>query len=290
VIITQLIGGLGNQMFQYAAGKALSLKHNVPLLLDKTHLEKDANGAYTQRHYELDCFSIEPCFVNEKELAFFQENSGKLKRVMIRMFPELTSKITLYESGHLFYRNFFRLPSDTYLKGFWQSEKYFKNYEREIRQDFVIKENMPEELKPLEEKIRKLNSISMHVRRGDYVTLKNAGEFHGLCSVDYYHSALKETDTRESSEVFIFSDDIEWCRQNLKFEIPVTYVSHLFHPVWDLHLMSLCSHNIIANSSFSWWAAWLNTNPQKKVIVPEYWFTGKKTQSLDLLPEGWLVK
>jgi hypothetical protein len=290
VIITQLIGGLGNQMFQYAAGKALSLHHNVPLLLDKTHLEKDAGGAYTQRYYELDFFNVKPRFAGEKELEFFGERSGRLKRVLLRMFPGFTSKITLNESGHLFYGNFFRLPSHTYLKGFWQSEKYFKVYERAIRQDFVIRGNMPEELKPLEEKIRKVNSISMHVRRGDYVTLKNANEFHGLCSVDYYRSALGEISAKENSEVFVFSDNMEWCCQNLKFEIPVTYVSHTFHPVWDMHLMSLCSHNIIANSSFSWWAAWLNTNPQKKVIAPEYWFTGKKTQNLDLLPEGWLVK
>jgi hypothetical protein len=130
----------------------------------------------------------------------------------------------------------------------------------------------------------------MHVRRGDYVTLKNAGEFHGLCSVEYYHAALKSIDAKEGAEIFMFSDDIEWCRQNLKFDLPVTYVNNAFHPVWDMYLMSLCSHNIIANSSFSWWAAWLNTNPEKKVIAPEYWFTGKKTQSLDLLLAGWIVK
>jgi len=277
-------------MFQYAAGKALSLHHNVPLLLDKSHLEKTANGAYTQRHFELDCFSLEPHFANEKELMFFEERSNKLKRVALRIFPNLSSKATFYESGHLFYRNFFRLPSNTYLKGFWQSEKYFVDYESAIRRDFMIKENMPEELKPLEEKIRDSNSVSIHVRRGDYVTLKNASEFHGLCSVEYYHSAVESIDAKENAELFIFSDDIEWCRQNLKFSFPVTYVSHSFGSAWDMYLMSLCSHNIIANSSFSWWAAWLNTNPNKKVIAPQYWFTGKKTQELDLLPNGWMVK
>ncbi|MCE3259888.1 MAG: alpha,2-fucosyltransferase, partial [Bacteroidetes bacterium] len=171
MIVVRLIGGLGNQMFQYAAGKALALHHNTHLLIDKIALEQDAKGAFTKRNYALGCFNIDASFATNEQIAFFEEESaGKLKRAFNRMFPAAKKKVVYYESGHRFHENFFTLPQDTYLIGFWQTEKYFGKFQEQIRNDFTLRHPVPEEVEDLLSEIRDTNSTSLHVRRGDYVS------------------------------------------------------------------------------------------------------------------------
>ena len=290
MIIARLDGGLGNQMFQYAAGRSLSLHHHVPLYLDTTTLEKDPAGAYTPRKYELDCFKIQSLKATEKQLAHFSRSRSTLSRVIDRTFPSLRKNLSFYESGYCFDKSFFRLPADTLLIGFWQSEKYFKPFHKLIRSELSLRNDSPPEIKIIAKRIQSLYSVSVHVRRGDYVSLKDAHEFHGLCSLKYYeraHSILQAEN--KDCHFFIFSDDLEWCRQNLQRLKNSHLVCHSFGAEWDLYLMSLCKSHIIANSSFSWWGAWLCEYPGKRVLVPEYWFRNIKTASLDVVAEGWEI-
>lgn len=273
-------------MFQYAAARALAEYRKVPLYLDVSHLKKDTEGKYTPRSFELDCFNINAKIATSSELIHFKESS-RLKRVLQRMGPSLLSGITFYESGQTFYEKFFKLSGDTRLVGFWQSEKYFLNYRQLIETDFSLKNEVPENRRDLLAKIKSVNSVSLHVRRGDYVTLASAGNFHGTCGIDYYQRAMEVISKRAKDlHVFVFSDDIDWCRDNLKLEQPIEFVEPGQSCV-DMFLMSSCRHNIIANSSFSWWAAWLNKNPHKTVIAPGKWFKDESANSKDLIPASW---
>ncbi len=289
MIVVKLLGGLGNQMFQYAAGRALATKHGVPLKIDISALKNDSKGAYTQRHYELDCFNIQATIATEKDLAAFQPfHNNQILRLAQRKFPFLFSSIYFAESGSQFNSTFNNLKSNSYLDGYWQSEAYFKNIRVQLLSDFVLKDSMPRSLETWCDKITSVNSVSMHVRRGDYVNLPSANAFHGLCSMTYYENAFSKLQAEEQNlEIFVFSDDITWCKQNFNFRVNTHFVEHTDKAYWDLYLMSLCKHNIIANSSFSWWGAWLNQHTNKRVFVPEYWFTNIKSHSIDILAPNW---
>lgn len=291
MIVVKLIGGLGNQMFQYAAGRSLAIHHNTNLLLNKISLEEEPKGVFTKRNYELGCFGLEQSFATQEDLDYFSGNSsGKFKRTLDRIFPGIKRKVTLYESGHIFHSNFFSMPADTCLVGFWQSEKYFKKYEDQIRKDFTLLSPVPSSLHELHSRVKSTNSISLHVRRGDYVSLKTAADFHGTPGLSYYEKAIEYIrKEQDAGEIFVFSDDLDWCRHNLSFDLPVTFVQQNNGPEWDMFLMSQSKHNIIANSSYSWWGAWLNQNPGKIVILPEYWYRNVKSNSIDITPEGWIT-
>lgn len=292
MIVVKLIGGLGNQMFQYAAGRSLAHMHQTELYLDTTFLDKNPNGAYTKRNLELSIFDIDLKKVSpEQKLLFNIDQSNKYSRTLQRRFPKLFKNMYAAESGNLFQKQFFNFPENTYLDGFWQSEKYFKSIESIIIQEFKPKESLNAENENWLEKIKSVNSVSVHVRRGDYVSLKNAKEHHGNVTKQYYQSAIKSLKEKNRDiELFVFSDDLEWCENNLKFDISTYYVDvnqqQNFH--LDLYLMSHCRSNVIANSSFSWWAAWLNQNRDKTIIAPKEWFANNVMSSKDLIPDTWI--
>lgn len=290
MIIVQLIGGLGNQMFQYAAGKALALHLGTELKLDINHLEAETRNEYTKRHFELNCFKLNSSIANKEDLAvYFPIKTTFLKRMSQRFFASLSKGKIFYEPEKKYTSEFFQLSDNTYLTGFWQSEKYFRKYAAQIRSDFRPLNTLPSDLELLKEKISESESVSLHVRRGDYVILKSASDFHGSCGLDYYSKAVEALSSNKKIELFVFSDDIYWCKQNLNFDVPVTYVEQNNGACWDLYLMSLCKHNIIANSSFSWWGAWLNENSEKVVVAPEYWFKSVKSKELDIIPDAWKI-
>ncbi|MBI2720864.1 MAG: alpha-1,2-fucosyltransferase [Bacteroidetes bacterium] len=290
MIIVQLIGGLGNQMFQYAAGKALALHHGTELKLDISHLEAEAGNEYTKRNFELNCFNLNYRLVSEEDRnVYFPKKISLIKRIVKRFFPALEKKNMFYEPGKKYYPEFFQLPNNTYLYGFWQSEKYFEKFASVLRAEFTPAAPLPMALMDVKKRIEQRESVSLHIRRGDYVTLKSASDFHGSCGLDYYKKAIEFLSHTKKIELFIFSDDIEWCRQNLIFDVPLTFVAQNNGACRDLYLMSLCKHNIIANSSFSWWGAWLNQNRGKIVVAPEYWFKTIKSKELDIIPDTWKV-
>ena len=288
MIITKLIGGLGNQMFQYAAAKALAVKHGVEVKVDTSDLEKDSAGVYTQRYFELTCFNENIQVASKNELApFYKKYSSTALRFLQRKFPLAFKTLYAKEKGSAFNPDFLDFPANTYLDGFWQSEIYFKAYEEEIRDDFDFKQEIKDRNKQLADKIRSVNSVSLHVRRGDYVSNALTNKFHGLCPPSYYQDAVKHFMEKGNIELFIFSDDLEWCKQHSKFNLPTHFIETK-NAFDDLYLMSLCNHNIIANSSFSWWGAWLNANPDKTVIAPEKWFASDTQNTSDLIPYTWI--
>jgi hypothetical protein len=182
------------------------------------------------------------------------------------------------------------LPDNSYLSGLWQTEKYFKDCEEIIRTEFTFKQPLNKKNSELSETIRRKNSVSIHIRRGDYIYNSEEYKIHGLCSIDYYKKAV-ECIANKAGELtlFIFSDDIEWVKNNLKFDFPIIFVDNNVDDIHeDLRLMSLCKHNIIANSTFSWWGAWLNNNKEKIVIAPKKWFNEFEADTKDIYPDSWM--
>lgn len=293
MIIVRLIGGLGNQMFQYAAGKYLAQLHKTDLLVDTSFLERDPKGAYTKRELELSVFNLELNIASKEDIKRFNiEHSNKYSRALQRHLPILFTNLYAAETGISYQKEFLNYPENTYLDGFWQSERYFKDIEALLVKEFTPKDKLNVENESWLYKINFCESVSMHIRRGDYVNKKNAQDHHGNLSLDYYRNALNFIKQKASDiQIFVFSDDLEWCRTNLKLNDSIHFVDANQHRNFhlDLFLMSHCKHNIIANSSFSWWAAWLNQNVKKTVIAPANWFTDRTLNTKDLIPSSWII-
>ena len=257
MIISKIQGGLGNQLFQYAYAKHLSYKYNTEVRFDIRFYELDLKP---KRDFVLDRFP--------------------------NTFPNTDINVSLI--GPLYHIaddfNYKELPKPVgcnyYLDGYWQSEKYFKESSDLIRKDF----------KPSDEIVTKLsstplidtNTISLHVRRTDYVT---SNGYHPVQSIEYYQKAIETIG--DYDYIFVFSDDIKWCKDNLKFDNMVFMEG--FTDIEDLYLMSMCKHNVIANSSFSWWGAWLNNNIDKKVVAPLKWFGDTANlNTSNIIPDNWI--
>ena len=291
MIIVKLSGGLGNQIFQYAAGRFLSHIHNVDLLLDLSYLNKNPNGAYTKRDFELNVFNIQVKIATENDIEKFNiSNSSKISRELQRRFPEFFKYLYAAESGLGYQAQFKKYGNNTYLDGFWQSEKYFIDIRDLLLKDFISKSSLSIQVSQLKELINNSNSVSLHVRRGDYVSSKQNLSTHGVLSPEYYQNAINLINQVNPENIFVFSDDVNWCKENLILNSIANIIFVQFNDVvpnyQEMILMSCCKHNIIANSSFSWWAAWLNTNSQKKVVAPINWFQSQ--QNPDIYPEGWV--
>ncbi len=275
MIAIRLIGGLGNQMFQYAAARALAKCSNTNALLDLTWFNQDFNADTTPRHYELSCFSLDKFTSKYKGTT-----RGKIQRSLAKKYTE----------PHFHYDpNFKHLPKNTVLSGYFQSEKYFSDIRGILLEDFSwVKEPNGKNIDLFKQITSDSLSVSVHVRRGDYVLNENAAKFHGLTGVDYYKAAVKEmTKQVKKPNLYVFSDDPDWCKKNLRFTQPTTYISHNTDGSEDMRLMKMCKHNIIANSSFSWWGAWLNTNPYKIVVAPKQWFSHSESNTKDVIPGSW---
>lgn len=291
MIIVKLIGGLGNQLFQYAAGRYLGHLHQTELFVDTSYLDKNPNGAYTKRDLELSVFNLDLKIASKSDIEKFNiVGSNKYSRTIQRYLPFLFSNLYAAESGIQYQNQFLNYPKNTYLDGFWQSESYFKPIESILLKEFTPKGNLNSENKNWLNKISTCQSVSMHIRRGDYVLNKTAQQHHGNLGFDYYANALNLIkENIKNFEVFVFSDDLDWCKSNLKFDNIIHYVDanqkQNFH--LDMFLMSHCKHNIIANSSFSWWAAWLNQYQSKIVVAPQNWFPNKALNTKDLIPASW---
>jgi len=293
MIIVKLQGGLGNQMFQYAVGRQLSIINNTTLKLDLSFIkDKKLREHFTLRDFELEALNINCEYSSLDDVKHFANNNiiSKIKR-------KFANTKLLTEKGKRFQSEVLDSGKEIYLDGYWQSEKYFEKIRTELLSEFSLKKssldklNNNESLKQIKELIESSNSIAIHFRRGDYVTDTVTNQFHGTCSIQYYQDAIKLLAQKvQSPHFFLFSDDPEWVLNNrVADDFPTTVVTTLdMH--FDMYLMSLCKHNIIANSSFSWWGAWLNRNSEKLVIAPEKWFAdcNMNDQTIDLIPEKWI--
>ena len=287
MVVVKLMGGLGNQMFQYAAGRALAHAFNTSLKLDISFLSDNTpRHNVIQRPYELSVFNIKEQFPNKKEVQKFTTGRVALSdRLTFRTY-------TLYKEPHFhFAPDFLKLKPSVYLDGFWQSEEYFKAIKETIVEEFSFKEKPEGGNKQISDQISGTNSVSIHVRRGDYISNPYTNSYHGTCDLKYYQLAIEIIAQRVTDPYFfVFSDDIEWTKEHLVIDYPSQYVdqNNGDKSYEDLRLMSTCKHNIIANSSFSWWGAWLNSYPDKIVVAPEKWFNNSENNTKDLLPPSWI--
>ena len=271
-----LKGGLGNQLFQYALGRHLSIINKTGLTLDITDLLADP-----MRNYRLDSFNI-PSDICIKYYGLTNKILSALG---------LVNKQTIFENSFEFNRNILKCPMHIKLDGYWQTENYFKDIESVIRDDLTLKRTMPLNLLALKEQIESSNSVSLHVRRGDYASNPATNAYHGLCPLEWYiNAAMVMSEMVGKAHFYIFTDDELWAKSNIKFNAPITFVpkGRDGEEAFDLTLMSCCKNNIIANSSFSWWGAWLNKNQSKRVIAPTKWFQGAAHQTKDLIPKEWI--
>lgn len=283
MIISKIIGGLGNQLFQYAAGRCLAIRHQTELLLDLNELTD-----YKLNSFDLNAFHTIFQQASEIQTATYY-NRGIIEKFRDRLLPMALKKV--YREPHFhFHPRFFNASESIYLKGYWQSEKYFAPVANQIRNELQFKDTYINKVKDLGEQIRNTTSVSVHIRRGDY-TNKEILKVHGLLPPSYYEQSIKFLSVEYPGSIFyFFSDDINWVKETFGQDNAV-YVSGQYTQTHfeDMYLMSQCHHNVIANSSFSWWGAWLNNNPGKRVIAPKNWFNTQRRDTSDLYPEGWLI-
>jgi len=292
MIISNINGGLGNQMFQYAAGRALSLERCDSLRVNVS----DFAGCNLHNGFELKrIFNCAAEMAGEADMRGILgwQSSSCIRRIILRPSMAVFRRKEFVCEPHFHYwPEINHVPRDSFLVGYWQSEKYFKTYASAVRADFTFTPPLTDVNAELSEQIARVNAISLHVRRGDFLSNPVNMNKHGVCPLNYYKEAISYIAERvEAPHWFIFSDDMDWVRKNLKIDSPCRHVVHNSGPESynDMRLMSLCRHHIIANSSFGWWGAWLNPGREKIVVAPKRWFNDYAADTGDLLPEGWVA-
>jgi hypothetical protein len=281
-ITVKLSGGLGNQLFQYACARNIAENNHTDLKLDTSFYDTNENP---QLSYGMDYFNKNASIATKKELL---PHSGFVSQ---SIFKILKPKRYIQEKHFEFDPTIENLKDGSYLDGYWQSENYFKNINQIIKKELTLVEPLVGRNLNMANRIKSCESVSIHVRRGDYVTNGKTNTLHGICSPEYYETSIKLIKQKIGDPVFfIFSDDLEWIHKYMITGYPQIIVdinkSNDAHE--DLRLMSLCKHHVIANSTFSWWGAWLSDNPDKIVIAPEKWFDQYNLNTKDLIPERWV--
>ncbi|MEN0045800.1 MAG: alpha-1,2-fucosyltransferase [Bacteroidota bacterium] len=290
MIVIRLKGGMGNQMFQYAAGRGIAERIGTNLYLDLSQLLDHNLKNTTPRHYDLDLFQIEPKFVLPPSVI------KKLYAIPTPYVRSWTKKYALRGKQYFKETQFPVIeallnqpPDHTYYNGWWQSERYFENVTATIRAEFQFRNERLPASSDLFEQIASTNSVCLNIRRTDFLLvdwLKVADLAYFTRASDYMIKRLQQP------HFFVFSDDIEWGRKNIRINgHPVHIVGaemngHRY--INKFQLMQACKHFIIPNSSYAWWAAWLSENPEKIVIAPKVWFTNSNRDSSDLVPKKWI--
>lgn len=292
MITIKIQAGPGNQMFQYVLAKAIKIKTKKDITLDLSFYNNGVVKGDTHRGFVLNDFNTHP----EKEFKLSYDPTPKkvllLEKIMRRICRE---------SSLGFYKKYLNPRDGSYLIGFWQNEKYFRDIIDIVKNDFTLKnkieyQNNTEAKKYLDLINSSLNSVSIYVRREDYLLNKHANREHGLLSIDYYRDAyirlIKEIGNGEL-DVFVFASsgaDIDWCVDNFDFiprEHNVHFVPFNIKAAEYIYLISKCKYNIISNSTFTWWGAWLNSNPDKIVIAPKRWMRSSMNR-YDVCPPEWI--
>lgn len=284
-------GGLGNQMFGYAFMLRLSKEHQAHLF----HPYGDKSGRYGHAGFQLEqVFCLRP---EDHQSHFGTELFGfywhiirilpkRMRQFMLKLVCQNEVKVA---ENFVFYPEVFHSThKNEFFMGTWQSQRYFEGAEGDVRKAFTFNEDLlNEQTRQLADQLKQCNAVSIHVRRDDYLSTQYAPGFGGICTVAYYTAAIQYLKQREPDlRFFIFSDDITWCRENLNFANAMFVDWNKGVDSWqDMYLMCHCKHNIIANSTFSWWGGWLNANQKKIVVAPEKWWNGLKD---DVVPDTWV--
>ena len=289
MIIVRLRGGLGNQMFQYALGRRLALENHTPLKLDTSEYKTTI-----KREYKLNHFNIAGDVASKEEVEQVTgSNKPSLERILYKLKigtrPYYERRV-VQERVVGFDPRIMNVRPAVYLDGYWQSEKYFSVIGDTLRRDFTLRQGLSREGESIARGMLDSQSVSIHVRRGDYVTDPIYQRLHGLCPLSYYIEAIGRFERLlDEPRFFVFSDDLSWARDNLELRNAATFVDQkeTATDCEDLILMSYCKNHIIANSSFSWWGAWLSANKGGLVLAPSMWFKDERVTPKDLIPESW---
>ncbi len=277
-------GGVGNQLFQYAAARALALRRGVPLMIDTRRYR---TGRWPI--YGLGAFAIEAL---PPDATLPREDRKAWRQVLNRVIGPGGQFTVFREAAFAFDRTVLSLPDWTYLYGNFQSVRYFADQEATLRRDLVFVAPMRDASRAIADEIAATTAVSLHIRRGDYVTDPRANRVHEILDLDFYRRAagLIAQQSGATPTFFVFSDDREWIADNLRLDFPLRLITHNdpSSAAEDLRLMAACRHHIIANSSFSWWGAWLNPSPDKIVVAPKAWFRDTTKDDSALIPAEWI--
>jgi len=288
MLAVRLMGGLGNQLFQYAFGRKLSHSLGVPLYLDLRSYSEIVPGQ-TIRNYELAIYPARAEIAKPEQLPpLKQTRPGKLANELLALFGWRMHVVEHLPPG---YRADLPQRRNSLYLGYWQSANYFAELAAELREELTPCSEPNTANAAYAAKIAACNAVSLHVRRGDYASVAHTNQTHGLAPIDYYREAIRVMRERVPTPIFfVFSDDLNWCRENLPLgDSPVFVEGNGGAMAYeDLRLMSQCRHHIIANSSFSWWGAWLNPSPLKIVIAPARWFADVNIDTTGMIPPEWL--
>ncbi len=281
MVIMKIKCGLGNQMFQYALGKRLALDWQDELKVDLSWFN-NIRARDIPRELEIDSFNVVLNEATETEIA--QAGPSVLASTIDRIRGRI--------NRNYFYRfcpQLLKKKKYIYLDGYFQNYRYFESVRDVLLNEFTLKSGYHQEVDLVKSEIESADqSVAVHIRRGDFATVRK--DYNGLCDLAYYQKSLEIIRNKYPEvKLFIFSDDIEWAKINLKLASPMVFVSRpILNPAEELWLMSLCRHQIIANSTFSWWAAWLNKNSQKIIISPSRWLVAEDIDTRNFLPSDWI--
>lgn len=291
MIIVNLISGLGNQLFQYAIARNISLKKKIELKLDISFF-----STQSLRNYQLDHFNIAENLASMQDLKRFTSLRSKhsvrykVQRKIENLLPKHKRKIFSENDLWIYDESLEKISDHTYIDGYWQNKKYLKDLHPTILEELTLKNVDNSDYSHYLFLIGKSNSVSIHIRRGDYLGDKNANEIFGVLPIDYYNRAIDHVKTQvENPLFFIFSDDLNWAEEQFKIHATFVKIENGQKPYLELDLMAKCKHNIIANSSFSWWGAFLNRNLGKIVIMPKRWVLDENINAkINLKLSNWI--
>ena len=287
MVITKITSGLGNQLFQYALGRQLAVQNHTHLWFDLRYYHQTYETD-TPRHFKLDRFRIDYDVLDSSPWLYVSKATRLLPGRSLQPFFDTRKEQQFHlDPGILLAKAAFIT-----LDGFWQSESYFIDSEAVIRKELTFSRTVGPHFDQYRQQIEQATTpVSVHIRRGDYVNHPEFSQSFGALGLDYYEAAMARISKQfPNSSLFVFSDDPDWVQQHMPFDLPHVFVVNTGADadVDDLHLMSLCHHHLIANSSFSWWGAWLNPRLEKVVIAPKQWFSNKPWNTDDLTPKAWM--
>jgi hypothetical protein len=295
MVIVRVSGGLGNQMFQYAAGRRLAIDNDTELKIDTTFINHRVampnflRPHFVFRTFDLDVFNIQATIAKPEDMKWWQRPilSGK---VMVGIDAVLRKIHILpgWEKTFQFDPAILSLKGDIYLAGFWQSEKYFQSIRDTLLQDFTSAQPLPESSQKLIEQIHTGQSLCLFVRRADMADK----DFHGALGMSYYNDAITYVRNKKNIDaLYILSDDLAWCKEHMQFDLPTTFIENEYKgQKWEGHMLIMkeCANFVIPNSTFAWWGAWLSTSPDKIVVAPKRWFGNSNLKNDDLIPKSWI--
>lgn len=283
MIVIEASGGLGNQMFQYALYKKLEFM-NKDVVWDTSFFRSKQD----LRELEIGVFGVQYRSISDKEVACIRGygyQDSIIDKIKYKLKP---SKYLIYRDTIECFQPEVLEMEDVYLCGYWQSERYFKDIREQVLQEFTFPTGVVKSKEELTNQMQAENSVSIHIRRSDYLTEQNLKVYGNICTEKYYNNAIRYIEEMvEYPHYYVFTDDLAWARENFQGdEYTIISGNRGRDSYIDMYLMSQCKYNIIANSSFSWWGAWLNRNPDKQVLAPKKWFHNHEKE--EIVCEDWI--